>query len=644
MAFTPGTWNKLPSNCSRTYSLIYQRCAAYGTASFQVCLDWVTNAVKSCIGWATQAIQTCVVWASQTIQSCAQWAQQKSSHCCDWWPCSWLCDVIVTVISWVCAVVAIVFAFFCVLFALIVIVLCVLFLLIVTFACAIWTLVGYVFCALWSIVSVIFCLSYADGGTAFLLTDGSVMMQELFSAFGQSVGVRRWWKLTPDGSGSYANGSWSRLADSNQDRRYFASAVLADGRVIVCGGEYSDASGSVSNDDTNTCEIYDPVADSWSTIPAPPSTANPGKTWAKVGDSPCAVLPDGTFLIASFTTTDVAKFDPTTNSWRVLSARTVSSASEESFVLMPDNTIASVSCYNPTQTIVYSIATDKWANGNVLPTDITGPIPNATNEIGPGLLRYDGRAFFVGGNQNTAIYNPGARLKWTNGPAIPSPDGGKTQLGTLDGPAAILPNGNILVGAGPLSSPGNFNPPDSYFEFDGAVFNPTAAPPNNNCVTYVTRLLLLPTGDVFFAREDDSSFYAYHSDAAVPQDSFRPVIQTCPESFAPGDTIQISGTQFNGLSQATAYGDDSQAATNYPLVRLKDANGGVRYCRTFNHRSAGPNGTTIASMGVATGALVVTTSAAIPSDLAAGNYNLEVVANGIASQPFAVSVNQKGRG
>jgi hypothetical protein len=641
MAFTPGTWNKLPSNCSRSYSLTFQRCAAYGSVSFNACLDWVTNATRTCINWATQALQTCIQWASQTTQSCAQWAQQSSSSCCSWWPCSWACDVIVTVISWVCAVVAIIVTVFCAVFVVVVIVVCVLFLIIVTVACAIWAVLVYIFCALWSIVSIVFCISNADGGTAFLLTDGSIMMQERFSAFGQSVAVRRWWKLTPDGSGSYANGSWSRLADSNQDRLYFASAVLADGRVIVCGGEYSDASGSFSQDDTNTCEIYDPVANSWSTLSPPPSTANPAVTWTNIGDSPCTVLPDGTFLMASFTNTDVAKFNPATNSWSTLSARTVSAASEESFVLMPDNTIASVSCNNPTQTIVYTIATDTWANGNTLPTDITAPIPSAVNEIGPGLLRYDGTAFWVGGNQHTAIYAPGARVQWTNGPDIPSPDGGKTQLGTIDGPAAILPNGNILAGAGPLSNPGNFNSPVSYFEYDGTVFNPTSAPPNNNCATYVTRLLLLPTGDIFFAREDDSSFYAYHSDAAAPQDSFRPAIQTCPGSFAPGDTIQVSGTQFNGLSQATAYGDDSQTATNYPLVRLQDGAGGVRYCRTFNHSAVGPGGT-VASMGVATGALVVTTNAAIPSDLAPGNYNLEVVANGIASQPFAVTVTKGG--
>lgn len=631
MAFTPGTWNKLPSNCTRSYSLTFRRCAAYGTVSFKACLDWVTTATKTCINWATQAIQTCVQWGSQTTESCAQWAQVTSSHCCDWWPCSWLCDIIVTVISWVCAVVAVVVTVFCVLFAVVVIVVCVAFLVIVTVACALWAVLVYIFCALWSLVSIIFCLSNANGGTAFLLTDGTIMMQERSSAFGQPVSGRRWWKLSPDGNGDYANGSWSRLADSNQDRLYFASAVLADGRVLVCGGEYSDSSGSFSQDDTNSCEIYDPVADTWTVLPSPPSASNPGSAWAQVGDSPSAVLPDGRFLMASLQTSDVVVFDPQTDSWAALGARTVGRASEESFVLMPDDTIASVSCISPTQTNLYTIGTDSWTTGNALPTDITGPIPGAVNEIGPGLLRYDGTAFFVGGNQHTAIYDPKARVRWRNGPDIPSPDGGRTQLGTIDGPAAILPDGNILVGAGPLSNPGNFNPPVSFFEFDGAVFNPTSAPSNNNCATYLTRMLLLPTGDVFFAREDDSSFFAYHASAAVPQNRFRPVIKACPAKFAAGDAIQVSGTQFNGLSQGTAYGDDSQAATNYPLVRLIDGNGGVHYCRTFNH----------SSMGVATGALLVTTNAAIPSGLAPGTYNLEVVANGIPSAKREVTVKRR---
>jgi hypothetical protein len=217
----------------------------------------------------------------------------------------------------------------------------------------------------------------------------------------------------------------------------------------------------------------------------------------------------------------------------------------------------------------------------------------------------------------------------------------------MDGPAALLVNGNILFAAAPIS--GNYLPPSFYFEFDGANYNRTADPPNNNCPTYSTRLLLLPNGDIMFCREDDSSFYAYHSAAASPQDSFRPVIQACPANLTAGSTVQISGTQFNGLSQAVAYGDDAEAATNYPLVRVTNqGNQQITYCRTSNHTTV-VNGNPVPSMGVATGAAVITTNAAIPGNLAPGQYTLEVVANGIPSLPFNVTVstgdssNRKGK-
>lgn len=82
------------------------------------------------------------------------------------------------------------------------------------------------------------------------------------------------YKLSPDDNGSYVNGNWSRLDDWHVGRRYFASGMLADGRLVVCGGEYSDASGSVQNDDSNTCEIYDPTTNAWSTFAAPMTSGN----------------------------------------------------------------------------------------------------------------------------------------------------------------------------------------------------------------------------------------------------------------------------------------------------------------------------------------------------------------------------------
>lgn len=638
-AFQPGTWSQLPSNCSRSYTLTFQRCAQWGTVAVTACVSWVVNATLTCIQWAWQAVQTCVQWASTTTQQCTSWASQQQSQCCTWWPCSWGCAILYTVISWVCLAFQVIVTVFCVLFAVIVTVFCALFAVIVTIACAIWALLVYIFCLVWSVISIIFCISNADGGTAFLLTDGTVMMQECQTVYGPTYGSRRWWKLMPDQNGSYVNGSWSRLADSNVARKYFASGMLADGRLLVCGGEYSDSSGSNKQDDTNACEIYDPVANSWSTL-SPPSTPAPGTTtWSQIGDSPCAVLPDGTFLLASFNSANVAKLDPATLTWTALGQRpTVGESAEDSFVLMPDNTIAAPNCNDPPTTWVYNIADDQWNQGNNLLTSIVLAPQGDVAETGPALLRYDGTAFFLGGSQHTAIYSAAANPQWSNGSDLPQQNG--QNIGIMDGPGALLVNGNILFGAGPIDAQGDYLPPSFYFEFDGTNFNRTSDPPNNNCPTYVTRLLLLPNGDGMFCREDDSSFYSYHPAAAAPQDSFRPVIQNCPANLTPGSSVQISGTQFNGLSQAVAYGDDSEAATNYPLVRVTNtANDQVTYCRTSNHTTVDAKGNMIPSMGVATGAAVITTNVAIPGGLATGQYSLEVVANGIPSLPFNVTVS-----
>lgn len=605
MPFTPGTWTALPSNTTRSYVLAFTRCAHYGIYAFQQCMRWITTTTQTCLNWVTTTSSSCVSWGTSTSRSC-----------CTWWPCSWLCNIIVVIITAICLVVAVIVAVACVLFALI-----------VTVACALMVLIVSIFCMLWAVVLIVVGGSSANGGTAFLLTDGTVMMQECQLGYG----TRRWWKLTPDNFGSYAGGTWSRLADSHVARKYFASAVLADGRVVVCGGEYSDTSGTDQGDDTNACEIYDALADAWTVFSPPDTPGRLGAAWPQIGDSPCCVLPDGSFLLGQFSGGgNVARLDPTTLSWTAMSARS-NRAAEESWVLMPDNTIVSVNCDQPNRTWLYDIPTDTWSTSTSLATSIVAAPPGAVAEIGPGLLRYDSTALFVGGNQHTAIYDAAATPPWRNGPDIPV-TGGQT-LGVLDGPGAILADGNVLVGAGPLDAANDFNGPSQFFEFDGTAFNRTSDPANNGGPTYVSRLLLLPNADVLFTREDDSGLWAYHQPAAVPQDAFRPVIRTCPSLLRRGSSVTIDGWQFNGLSAGTAYGDDSTAATNYPLVRITNRQSRqVRYCRTSMH----------SSMGVATGKLVVSTQASIPADIDLGPGTLEVVANGIPSAGFEVSVGERG--
>ena len=597
-SFQAGTWIQLPSNCTRSIILTYARCAE----------------------WGIQILYQCVLWASKSITECISWGWNQTKKC-SWW--SWL---------------------FCVAFAIIVTAVCLAFGIVVITVCALFTVVELIVCLLWTLVSVIFCLSTANGGAAFLLTDGTVMMQESKSSNLYFLGIpliaygtNRWWKLTPDNTGSYGHGSWSRLADSRVGRRSYASAVLADGRVVFCGGEYSDASGTVQLDWTNTSEIYDPIQDTWTSF-GPPMVFGSTQLWSQIGDASCALLPDGAFLIGSVNDGNVAKLDPSTLTWTAMIPRPlVGSSDEDSWVLMPDNTIAAPSCQVPPTTWVYDIASDQWHRSNDLPISVVDP---EDSEIGPGFLRYDGTAFFLGANEHTGIYAPSASPQWSNGPDLPAQtvNGKQTPIGIHDGPGTVLVNGNLLFGAG-VKVGSSQTSPSWFFEFDGTTFHRTNDPPNNVTLTYMTRMLLLPNGEVLFCRQDDDSFYAYHSDSALPQDAFRPVIQNCPTSMAPGSTIQISGLQFNGLSQANGYGDDFTNATNYPLVRIvNNETNHVRYCRTHDHTTVDGNGIIVTSMGVATGSAVITTNADIPSDLDSGDSMLSVVANGIPSQPFAVTV------
>jgi hypothetical protein len=69
------------------------------------------------------------------------------------------------------------------------------------------------------------------------LTDGTVIVQDL-----TSTNLGGWWRLTPDNTGSYLNGTWSPIASlpKGYSPLYYASVALADGRVIIEGGEYND--------------------------------------------------------------------------------------------------------------------------------------------------------------------------------------------------------------------------------------------------------------------------------------------------------------------------------------------------------------------------------------------------------------------
>src|SRR5579872_1762856 len=139
---------------------------------------------------------------------------------------------------------------------------------------------------------------FGPGGAAapLLMTDGSVIIQNN-GYYGEDAKI---FKLTPDIHGSYVNGTWSQLASKPFISSAGAQAVLADGRVIIEGGEYSNYEYDFLL--TNQGAIYDPVTDHWTSVPPPLFFVDLYPPRAKfaphpIGDSASVVLPDGTFML-----------------------------------------------------------------------------------------------------------------------------------------------------------------------------------------------------------------------------------------------------------------------------------------------------------------------------------------------------------
>ena len=444
-------------------------------------------------------------------------------------------------------------------------------------------------------------------GHAMLLTDGSILV---IANTCNTTG--NWYRLVPDSTGSYLNGTWSSAGNlpTGYNPLYFASSVLPSGQVVVMGGEYNGC-GAVW---TTLGALYNPVGNKWTSLTAPTG-------WSTVGDAQSVILPNGHMMMANCCSTQEAilTLTGTTASWASTGTGKFDENDEEGWTLLPGGKILTVDAYvNSTcckmgyQT--YDPTTGAWTTpSNNTVVNLVG----SGDELGPMLLLPNGTVFAAGGSTNNAIYTVSTGT-WASAPKF----GGS--LDVTDGPGAVLPDGNGLFQA----SPGLFSPPSSFFEWDGTNMNSTSAPPNaTSDPSYYGNMVVLPTGQILWT--DFSSDVEIYTPVGSPCAGCAPTVKFVSRTLTHGSlNNRIGGTQFNGLTQGGYYGDDSQNASNFPLVRITDSTGKVVYCRT--HGWLG---------GVATGSASVQARFDIPKSIATGAATLEVVANGIASAPVAVTIN-----
>jgi hypothetical protein len=417
--------------------------------------------------------------------------------------------------------------------------------------------------------------------------------------------------------------------------------------MIVDGGEYDEA--GCQQVFSKFGALYNPAKNTWTTVPTP-------LNWNAIGDGASNLLPDGTFMVAQAVTEQngkyvdsiaeaigtVAALPSTTVTWVDAGKGKADNNDEEGWTRLKNGDLLDVdvsighNANSPAE--FYSPTGHSWAATGTAANILVDP---NSNEIGPSVRLPSGKVFQAGaqpcGTQgcvaHTGIFSGGS---WTAGPNFPAING--NDYDSTDGPAAILPDGNVLVQASPaytcldnLGNPSPYCPPSHFFEYDGTslvrVNEPSTAP---GAPSFQGRMLVLPSGSILWSTRDQADVEVYEPKGGSSREWHPTISSLSSTSLTRGHSgYLVKGTLFYGVSNGAAYGDDAQMDSNYPLVRITNtASGHVCYARVYARSN------TSARFAIPGASPPVWEN---PCDT--GASKLVVVVNGLASTATAVTVN-----
>jgi len=472
-----------------------------------------------------------------------------------------------------------------------------------------------------------------------LLTNGEVMALTSPSS-GMPDASQVWMRLSPDTKGDYSSGSWRFTAPMSIPRLYFGSNIVRDTRLIVIGGEYSGVGLPMNH--TRTGEVYDPATDTWTAIAPHPEQ--------QFGDVPTILLDGDRILAGSLFTRNTWIYHYPTDTWEQNPITKVYDdiSVEETWVKLPGGRILNYDLWHSTEipngqfAEIFDPVANEWLPAS--PTDGTaaGFIPQLSaivlgHELGgalqtPRRMKHrDGteEVFYIGATGHTALYNP-ARNEWRAGPDILGEARGVMGLfGADDAPAAELPNGHIIfiADAGPVLR--TFSPPTRFFIYDpeSNIISQMSTPFDNhldNIPAFVTRLLVLPTGQILYGDNGSREMWVFTPEGTAPG-ALRPKVDDVVRGPAWSNSYTVIGRQLNGASSGSSYGDDVESDENYPIVSLIAKDGSVFYATTSNWSN-----TDVGKQGAQT------VDFTIQEGIPAGKYRLVVSGAGIRSKPFCV--------
>jgi hypothetical protein len=361
-----------------------------------------------------------------------------------------------------------------------------------------------------------------------------------------------------------------------------------------------------------------------------------------MGDASSVVLANGTFMLGPCCDNPPSDWllDPAALTWTATGGPSAGGTSQtgQGYDLLPNGKVLTLDIWSnsyaggATNAEAYDPVAGTWSGAGNTPVPLTDPAACGSWQIGPAVLRGDGKLIAFGGDTGctgdvdpTAILDTGTGT-WSNGPNVPSVCGsnGTTPCTLPTGSAVLLPNGNILFAA--AASYGG--PPTHFFEFErgtNTIQQVADAPGAPGTVDYLYNFVVLPTGQILAAGYYESQIY---TPLGTPVANWAPRIGNVSKNLKRGRIYKLRGHQLNGVSQGAYQGATYQSATNFPLVRIvNNRTGRVFYANSsyFSTLSIAPRVYSLMKFTV-------------PLSAQRGASTLYVVANGIASAGVAVTL------
>jgi N-acetylneuraminic acid mutarotase len=318
-----------------------------------------------------------------------------------------------------------------------------------------------------------------------------------------------------------ATRSFSATGSLHTARSYPAAARLRGGEVLIAGGLSSNF---IS---TATAELYNPATGAW-TVTAPMHTASYGLT--------AITLQDGSVLVTGFGgTTPAEVYDPATATWTDTGPQAISEGNFPTATLLQNGQVLMAGGYN-TATELYNPATNDWT--------ATGSMSTARQDAAAVLLP-DGDVLVAGGEvpdggaslATAELYDP-ATGKWsTTG----------TMNATRYALTATLLRGGEVLAAGGCTSCGNQPGLASAEVYSDGFWYPVASMTQPRVFGSATPLA---DGSVLVAGGGTSYYGASANTAEV---FTPPLASVSPASGPVGTQVTVSGSGFYAGETVTLY-------------------------------------------------------------------------------------------